>query len=67
MSQTELDSCDLTDDEYDELPKRQPTPEPSNPKEDAKGCFKIFVIIVIIILLHSFFRYFGGGVPMKYP
>ena len=64
MSQTDSDSWDLTDEEYEErlidspfIPKKEP---------DNSGCFKFFIIIFIIILIMMLFDYLGvGGVPLK--
>jgi hypothetical protein len=64
MSQTESDSWDLTDEEYEQMQSENPFQKPDNDNSGIKGCLLIALVIVILMVI---FRLLGidGDIPMK--
>lgn len=65
MSQTDLDSLGLSDEEYEELEYRSHSPSEKRPEDNfPKGCFFVILLIIIIML---FFKLLGvnQGIPIK--
>ncbi|SHL25616.1 hypothetical protein [Flavobacterium saccharophilum] len=65
MSQTESDSWDLTDEEYEALVEENYFSKKEDPGNS--GCFKVIIVVIIIIIIMAIFKSLriSSNIPMK--